>query len=99
MDDRKLERHQKKQPLTPDEKWSATIIDRLTKLCGVGDSDHLPPLYHDLAAFKKTNGGTVRQLLEDRVHEAATVLGINHRPVVTVQHARGVLAKRPQLLS
>jgi uncharacterized membrane protein YgcG len=84
-----LDRHDKNQRLTVEKRWPDKTLDRLCKMCKVANSHDLPPLWHELAGYKKTDG-TNRNVIQDAVDRASAELGIPHCPVVTVQHATAI---------
>jgi ribosome assembly protein YihI (activator of Der GTPase) len=84
--DRRIDRGERKAARSIEQKWNDKTVDRICKMCGANQTEDLPPLYHELAAHKKTDG-TVRSVLQDAVEFTANALGIQHIPTVTVQHA------------
>jgi len=86
LGDRRADRNERKAVRGIEQKWNDKTVDRICKMCGVNQTEDLPPLYHELAGHKKTDG-TVRSLLQDAVESTADALGIQHIPTVSVQHA------------
>lgn len=84
--DRRIDRSERKAVRSIEQKWNDKTVDRMCKMCGVNQTEDLPPLYHELAGHKKTDG-TVRSVLQDAVESTANALGIQHIPTMTVQHA------------
>lgn len=87
--DRRQEREDNKHPKTIAQRWKASTISRLNKMCGVASETLLPPIYHELAAHKKGVDGNVRTMLQDAVETAGHALGMRY-PEVTVQHAQAL---------
>ena len=85
IDDRRIERERTKAPTTAEAKWP-NHVGRLCKLCGVTQWEDLPAYWHDLAAYKRGSGTTLRGALQDQVDLAAHALGVQS-PQMTVQHS------------
>ena len=88
VNDRRTEREQTKAGKTVEEKWP-NFVDRLCKLCNVGNWEDLPSFWHEAAANKKGSGCTLRNILQDAVEEEAHKLNVQP-PHITVAHASAV---------
>jgi len=90
LDETRADRAQQNLPKTVDKKWPGHV-DRLLRLCNVEEVSDLPRYWHEAAAWKKTSGITLTNVLQEAVDLAASELEmVELAPRVTVSHANAL---------